>query len=295
MTIPDTSSTESSTETPVDSAEVSFLSIRKEAEFLTRIRERTLIEIEHRSTLLPFKEIVEKAQDITEETRGFGNALKEKSSAQQIGLIAEIKKASPSAGILIEHYDPAEIARSYEKAGAACLSVLTESSCFHGSNEDLTKVHQACSLHILRKDFILDPWQVYESRIIGADCILLIMAVLSNEQASELIDHARGMNIDVLLEVHNEEELNRALAFDTFLIGINNRNLNTLKTDITVTERLVSVVPPDRIIVSESGIKTHAEIERLSSMGVTGFLVGEALLKCADHGKAVKELLGEKE
>ncbi|MBR2124756.1 MAG: indole-3-glycerol phosphate synthase TrpC [Acetobacter sp.] len=295
MTIPDTSSTESSTETPVDSAEVSFLSIRKEAEFLTRIRERTLIEIEHRSTLLPFKEIVEKAQDITEETRGFGNALKEKSSAQQIGLIAEIKKASPSAGILIEHYDPAEIARSYEKAGAACLSVLTESSCFHGSNEDLTKVHQACSLPILRKDFILDPWQVYESRIIGADCILLIMAVLSNEQASELIDHARGMNIDVLLEVHNEEELNRALAFDTFLIGINNRNLNTLKTDITVTERLVSVVPPDRIIVSESGIKTHAEIERLSSMGVTGFLVGEALLKCADHGKAVKELLGEKE
>lgn len=284
---------ESSTVLPDDDLTEDSSHSLKDTDFLTRIRERTLLEVEHRSTLLPFKEIVEKAQNITEEPRGFGNALKEKSSDQQIGLIAEMKKASPSAGVLIEHYDPAVIARAYEEAGAACLSVLTENSCFRGCNEDLTVARQACSLPVLRKDFILDPWQVYESRLIGADCILLIVAMLSNEQVSELIEHAKGMNIDVLLEVHNEEELDRALAFDTFLIGINNRNLNTLEVDITVTDRLISMVPPDRIIVSESGFKTYAEIARLVSMGVTGFLVGEALLKQADYGEAVRALLGK--
>jgi indole-3-glycerol phosphate synthase len=145
---------------------------------------------------------------------------------------------------------------------------------------------------VLRKDFILDPWQVYESRLIGADCILLIMGILSDEKALELVDHAKGLDMDVLVEVHDEEELNRALALDTFLIGINNRNLKTLVTDISTTSQLAPLVPPDRIIISESGIKTHAEIAELSAQGVTGFLVGESLLRQPDPGEAVRKLLG---
>lgn len=259
---------------------------------LARICARTKLEVEHRSTLLPLKEIAAKVQEQKDAPRGFGRALKEKAADRAVGLIAEIKKASPSAGILQEHYDPAQIARSYEQAGAACLSVLTEGSCFHGSNDDLITARAACALPVLRKDFILDPWQVYESRLIGADCILLIMGILSDEKALELVDHAKGLDMDVLVEVHDEEELNRALALDTFLIGINNRNLKTLVTDISTTSQLAPLVPPDRIIISESGIKTHAEIAELSAQGVTGFLVGESLLRQPDPGEATRKLLG---
>ncbi|MFT8417345.1 MAG: indole-3-glycerol phosphate synthase TrpC [Acetobacter sp.] len=261
---------------------------------LSRICARTRLEVEHRSTLHPMKEVVAKAQETKEAPRGFGRALKEKAADRAVGLIAEIKKASPSAGILQEDYHPAQIALAYEQAGAACISVLTESSCFHGANEDLATVRAACSLPILRKDFILDPWQVYESRMIGADCILLIMSILTDEMALELVDHAKGLDMDVLVEVHDEEELNRALALDTFLIGINNRNLKTLTTDINTTSQLAPLVPPDRIIISESGIKTHAEIEQLAAIGVTGFLVGETLLRQPDPGAAARALLGLK-
>ncbi|MFT8674279.1 MAG: indole-3-glycerol phosphate synthase TrpC [Acetobacter sp.] len=260
---------------------------------LSRICARTKLEVEHRSTLLPLKEIIAKAQEHKEAPRGFGRALKEKAADRAVGLIAEIKKASPSAGILQEHYDPAKIAYAYEQAGAACLSVLTESSCFHGSNDDLVTARAACSLPVLRKDFILDPWQVYESRMIGADCILLIMSILSDETALELVDHAKGLDMDVLVEVHDEDELNRALALDTLLIGINNRNLKTLTTDIETTIRLSPLVPPDRIIISESGIQSHAQVEQLSAIGVTGFLVGESLLRQPDPGEAARQLLGQ--
>ncbi|MFT9399098.1 indole-3-glycerol phosphate synthase TrpC [Acetobacter sp.] len=259
---------------------------------LSRICARTRVEVEHRSTLLPLKEITARAQESKDAPRGFGRALKEKAADRSIGLIAEIKKASPSAGILQEHYDPVKIAQAYERAGAACLSVLTESSCFHGQNEDLQTARAACSLPVLRKDFILDPWQVYESRMIGADCILLIMSILQDEEALELVDHAKGLEMDVLVEVHDEEELNRALALDTFLIGINNRNLKTLKTDIATTRELAPLVPPDRIIVSESGIKTHADVVSLAEIGATGFLVGESLLRQPDPEQAVRALLG---
>lgn len=259
---------------------------------LSRICARTRVEVEHRSTLLPLKDITAKAQECKDAPRGFSRALKEKAADRSIGLIAEIKKASPSAGILREDYDPAKIAASYEQAGAACLSVLTESSCFHGQNEDLQIARAACSLPVLRKDFILDPWQVYESRILGADCILLIMSVLQDEEALALVDHAKGLDMDVLVEVHDEEELNRALALDTFLIGINNRNLKTLKTDIETTRQLAPLVPPDRIIVSESGIKTHDDVMKLAEIGATGFLVGESLLRQPDPGKAARALLG---
>ena len=260
---------------------------------LSRICARTRVEVEHRSTLLPLKEITARAQEVKDAPRGFGRALKEKAADRSIGLIAEIKKASPSAGILQEHYDPAKIALGYEQAGAACLSVLTESSCFHGKNEDLQIARAACSLPVLRKDFILDPWQVYESRMIGADCILLIMAILQDEEALALVDHAKGLEMDGLVEVHDEEELNRALALDTFLIGINNRNLKTLKTDLATTRELAPLVPPDRIIVSESGIKTHDDVTNLAAIGATGFLVGESLLRQPDPGQAARVLLGK--
>ncbi|MFT9087059.1 indole-3-glycerol phosphate synthase TrpC [Acetobacter okinawensis] len=284
----------SSTSTVAASATIPDCKADELPDVLSRICARTRLEVEHRSTLHPLKEVVAKAQETKEAPRGFGRALKEKAADRAVGLIAEIKKASPSAGILQEDYNPARIALAYEQAGAACISVLTESSCFHGANEDLATSRAACSLPILRKDFILDPWQVYESRMIGADCILLIMSILTDEMALELVDHAKGLDMDVLVEVHDEDELNRALALDTFLIGINNRNLKTLTTDINTTSQLAPLVPPDRIIISESGIKTHAEIDQLAAIGVTGFLVGETLLRQPDPGVAARTLLGLK-
>ncbi|NLI26285.1 MAG: indole-3-glycerol phosphate synthase TrpC [Acetobacter sp.] len=258
---------------------------------LQRIVARTRLDVEHRSTLMSLKEISSRAREMPFEPRGFGQALKEKTAQRSIGLIAEVKKASPSAGMLREHYDPVSIARSYEAAGAACLSVLTESSCFHGSLEDLTAVRAATSLPVLRKDFMCDPWQIYESRLHGADCILLIMAILTDEEAVDLLDHAKGLEMDVLVEVHSEEELNRALALDTSLLGINNRDLKALKTDLETTIRLAPLVPPDRVIVSESGIATPEDIRRLRDVGASGFLIGESLLRQDDPGEAARKLL----
>nr|WP_236646606.1 indole-3-glycerol phosphate synthase TrpC [Aristophania vespae] len=259
---------------------------------LERICTRIRLDVEQRSQLMPLKEITAKAREVTTPTRGFGQALQHVTADRRIGLIAEVKKASPSAGILRPDYDPAKIAQSYQAAGATCISVLTEGSCFHGSVEDLQKVKEACSLPILRKDFILDPWQVHESRLIGADCILLIMAILPENQAADLIALARGLEMDVLIEVHNEEELNRALAYDSSLIGINNRNLKTLETDLQTTLDLAPLVPPDKLVVSESGIKTHADLEKLGEVGATAVLVGETLLREDDPGLAARRLLG---
>ncbi|MBB2201680.1 indole-3-glycerol phosphate synthase TrpC [Gluconacetobacter tumulisoli] len=259
---------------------------------LARICARTRVDVAQRATIMPLKDVTARAREINTPTRGFGQALKQRTADRQIGLIAEIKKASPSAGILRPDYNPAAIAAQYEKAGAACISVLTEGSCFHGCTEDLERVRDACGLPILRKDFILDPWQVHESRLIGADCILLILAALTDAEASELLDVARGLDMDVLVEVHDETELNRALALDTSLIGINNRNLKTLKTDLETTIQLTPLVPPDRIVVSESGIRTHGDVLRLSDVGASGFLVGESLLRHDNPGDAARALLG---
>ncbi|GBQ91747.1 indole-3-glycerol phosphate synthase [Gluconacetobacter johannae DSM 13595] len=259
---------------------------------LARICARTRVDVAQRATIMPLKDITARAREVDTPTRGFGQALKQRTADRQIGLIAEIKKASPSAGILRPDYNPAAIAAQYEQAGAACISVLTEGSCFHGCTEDLERVRDACSLPILRKDFILDPWQVHESRLIGADCILLILAALTDAEASELLDVARGLDMDVLVEVHDEAELNRALALDTALIGINNRNLRTLKTDLETTIQLTPLVPPDRIVVSESGIRTHDDVVRLSTIGASGFLVGESLLRHDRPGDAARALLG---
>lgn len=224
--------------------------------------------------------------------RGFAAALDRKIASGSMGLIAEIKRASPSGGAIRPNYDAGELAAAYQTGGAACLSVLTDLPYFHGTEADLAAARAGCRLPALRKDFILDPWQIHESRAMGADCVLLIMAVLSDAQAAELEQIALGLGMDVLVESHDAAELDRSLRLKTSLIGINNRNLKTLITDIATTEQLAKLVPADRVIVGESGLKTHADLVRLVSCGVQRFLVGESLLRQPDLVGATRNLLG---
>ncbi|NPD66493.1 indole-3-glycerol phosphate synthase TrpC [Lichenicola cladoniae] len=259
---------------------------------LDRICALTREEVSRRCVGLPLKELKLRLRDLAEPPRGFGQALKLKTAERQVGLIAEIKKASPSGGMIRPEYDPASIARQYQAAGAACLSVLTEGPSFQGHVADLQIARAAVRLPVLRKDFILDPWQVYESRLIGADCILLIMAALTDRMAIDLLDLARSLDLDVLVEVHDEAELDRALGLEASLIGINNRNLKTLKTDLETTMILAPRVPPDRIVIAESGIRTREDVVRLGTAGASCFLVGESLLRQPDAEAACAALLG---
>lgn len=205
-------------------------------------------------------------------------------------VIAEIKKASPSAGIIRENFQPDQIAVSYESAGAACLSVLTDAEYFKGANEYLQQARNACSLPALRKDFLVDPWQVYESRVLGADCILLIVAALERAQLLDLDGLAGEIGLDVLVEVHNEKELDDALATGASLIGVNNRDLHTFTTNLAVSERLRPMIPEDRTMVTESGIHSREDVARMGQCGIHAFLVGEAFMRREDPGGALRSL-----
>jgi indole-3-glycerol phosphate synthase len=228
-----------------------------------------------------------------ETPRAFGLALKEAVASGRYGLIGEIKKASPSGGMIRPHFDPPALARAYRDGGATCLSILTDAMYFQGAPDHLIAAREAVDLPVLRKDFILDPWQVYESRAMGADCILLILAALTDPEACDLEALARALDMDVLAEVHDRRDLDRALGLQTSLIGINNRNLSTLETDLAVTEELAPLVPPDRFLIAESGIRSNADVRRLAAVGPHCFLVGESLMRQPDVSAATRTLLGE--
>ena len=223
-------------------------------------------------------------------TRDFVGALRSKIAAGRPAVIAEVKKASPSKGVLRADFIPADIAQSYAEFGAACLSVLTDKDFFQGSVDYLKQARASCSLPVLRKDFMIDPYQVYESRVMGADCILLIAACLDDAQMKAMEALAFSLDMAVLVEVHDEAELERALKLKTPLIGINNRNLKTFDVSLDTTLRMISKVPADRILVTESGIATPADVKRLRAAGVNAFLIGEAFMRAEDPGVALEQL-----
>lgn len=242
-----------------------------------------------RRSLANWREVAESAE-VRADLRGFEAGLRGKIAAGQAGVIAEIKKASPSKGVLREHFVPAEIAASYAAHGAACLSVLTDERFFQGADAYLQQARAACALPVLRKDFMVDAYQVVQARALGADCILLIAACLDDATMADLEAQALALGMDVLVEVHDGAELQRALRLKTRLVGINNRNLRTFDVTLDTTLGLLAQVPADRVLVTESGILGRADVERMRAAGVHAFLVGEAFMRAPDPGVALADL-----
>lgn len=261
------------------------------SDILARILRRKAEEVAVRAAQTPLSELCARVADASV-ARGFLRALQNDVARGEAAVIAEIKKASPSAGVLRAQFDPAWIARRYEAAGASCLSVLTDRDFFQGDDAHLVAARAACRLPVLRKDFTLDAYQVYEARALGADAILLIVAALSDAQLRELDGLARELGMDVLIEVHDGVELERALALRPPLVGINNRNLKTFVTTLETTLQLLPRVPGDCLVVTESGIRTPADVALLRRNGVHAFLVGEAFMRAEDPGARLAELFG---
>jgi len=257
--------------------------------YLKKILETTRISVSERKKISPLSKLGSRSVDV-ESTRGFKNSLIKSVEKNNIAVIAEMKKASPSLGLIRKEYEPEELAQHYAKANAACLSVLTDEPFFQGSIEHLTSVRKSVDLPLLRKDFIIDEYQVYESRFQGADCILLIAAALTQNQLKDYYQLAIELKLDVLVEVHTYEEVEKALSINANLIGINNRNLKTFEVDLETTKHLTQYIPQEVLVVSESGIKTREDVQKICSYGVSVFLVGEAFMKADNPGSELKNI-----
>jgi indole-3-glycerol phosphate synthase len=258
-------------------------------DILQEIVEEKWREVEDRQKRKPVSLLLEK---VTSEPRGFYSAIESRTKEGQNAVIAEIKKASPSKGIIRDNFEPVSIAKSYETAGAACLSVLTDSRFFKGSDEYLVDARSAVSLPVLRKDFIIDPYQIHEARCLGADCILLIVSILDKIRLKQFSDLAISLGMDVLVEVHDEAELELALEISPALLGINNRNLRTFEVDLQVTLALLKKVPAETLVITESGIHTSQDVELMNENHVYGFLVGESFMRETDPGAMLSSLFG---
>ena len=257
---------------------------------LQKILARKQVEISERSRLCSLDELREKASDCPA-TRGFTHALQTKVHQQQTAVIAEIKKASPSKGLIRPDFDPIAIAKSYETGGATCLSVLTDRDFFQGSEAYLKVARQACQLPVLRKDFMIDPYQIYEARTIGADCVLLIVSALTAANLHSLYELSLSLGLDVLIEVHDDKELEMALALNPPMIGINNRNLRTFETSLKTTIELNQKIPENILVITESGIHNSADIQLMRDNNIHAFLIGETFMRAKDPGHQLRELL----